>query len=878
MIRLKEKRMIERLRNRHLLAIFITGAVQSLTMLVVAIFSSNIEWAHFTRAVVPGFGLAVLVLVVHYAGPGMFLKELRGFLTAVERGAEESAAGPLARRAQGELQLLPGRLARWTAVWWVVCTAVLCASMAFLPGVIVYWWEIILLIVLAGLGGVFGYLFIFHASQQAVREIAGEVLALDTGFHVERQSEPIRGVGRKLMSSFLSLNLAGSLILLALFFFQAGAGERAQQLEVMRKVASGWKGGADFQPLRDAAALLGREFLVFSNRGELLFNSGDRALADAEAKMIAAKLNGDAVPPGQTISVRVDRAREYLLLPMAAGDGPPLLLGQVHSWSGSGGWKVEAFIVCLVIGILTGVLVTVVVRLSARDLLTPVAELLAGTRRVARGDISDPFTIVSDDEIGSLAAGMKGMVGNLRRTTEMVRSSSQKIEEVVGDLRQSSSQVAASSMAQRREIETTNRSMVQLGEANLNVSNQAGALGDAIGVGTSRISELTSLANETGAAMDDLHRAVDTSSSSILQMGASLKQVAENADNLMDRSEQTSAMVVELEASIREVETSSRDSKDISDGVIRHASEGVEAVQHTIAGIGQVRDSVGKAQETIEELVVSARQIGKILKVINDVTNRINLLALNAAIIAAQAGEHGRGFSVVADEIKSLADRTAASTAEIDLIIGSVQKGAAAAVTAMNEGHQSVEEGVNRSFVAGQALEKIQRSVEQSFAMVDRIPLATGQQAISARRAMEQIEAITELIRQIATATREQARAGDLIMSSTEHINAISSAVQNKAERQNVAAGAVSRVMGGLDQLVAAFNRSHETEKEVGAKVQTAMTRIRETAQSNEDSVKLLDQDIALLKSQADTLAAVISQFKTEREDDKINSHGNDQS
>jgi methyl-accepting chemotaxis protein len=865
------KNIFEELRKRHLLAIFIAGAVQSLTILVFILFSSNVEGGYITKALPPGFALTFVVLFVHYMGPAWFLGDLRAYLAAAARKVPGPELMKLARRAQDNLLDLPARLARWTAGWWVFAGLVLMASAAFLPGVISYWWELLLIVVLAGLGGVFGYLFIYYATKESVRVVAGEVMALDTGFHVERQSEPIRGVGRKLLSSFLSLNLAGSLILLTLLYLQAGAGERLEKVEVLKRIAARWEekagqgqGGDEFGVVKEAAQLLGRDLLVVSDQGDLKFSGLGTAFSAADAKILKEKLAAGKFAPGQEFSVRVDSSREYILIPVSQGQGPAVFIGQLYSWSGLRGGKMGAFIVCLAFVVLTGLLVTQVVRLSTRDLLTPVTSLLEGARQVAGGDISQKFTIVSDDEIGSLAAGMKIMVENLRDIAERIRASYQKVDSVVGELRQSSGQVAASSAEQREKIQTTVQSISRLHEVDREVSDQAAELGDAIGRGGKRIEELMVLASETAGAMEELKSAVETTSSSILEMSASLKQIAHNTNELMERSEDTSSMMIEMEASIKEVEGSSRETKAIAEEVIAHAGAGVEAVQSTIAGIGLIQDSVGEAQTTIQLLVERTTRIGKILKVITDVTNQTNLLALNAAIISAQAGEYGKGFSVVADEIKSLADRTAESTAEIDTIIAEVRSGAAAAARAMNQGYQQVEDGVNRSFVAGEALEKIQKSVQRSFAMVDRITQATGEQVQSARRAMEQTEAIAGLIQQITSATREQAKGGDLVMAAADHISKIAGAVKQRTDQQTLAADQARDVMAGLKKLIGVFNKSHEMEKEVSAKVTEAMTRIRETARSNDESVTRLDHNIASLEQQAEILASVIDQFKIE--------------
>lgn len=862
--------IFEQLRQRHLLAILIAGIFQVSAMLVVSIFSSNIEWSHFTKAILPGLFLSVVVLAVHYFGPAMFLKNLVELCQRKRGDPNDQEYIDLARKAQGELLDLPGRLAGWTALWWVFCGVVLAASMAFLPGVITFRWEILLASVLAALGGVFGYLFIFYSTKNSVREVAGELLDLDTGFHVERQSEPTRGVGRKLFSSFVSVNLAGSFILLTLFFFQAGAGERSEKIDVLKKISESWQrqgsdslGPVDFSLVKGASEILDRDYLVVSGDGEVRFIRDRSSLSSPDHDLIKEKLRGMDGAPDREVSVRVDPSREYIFVPVRLKGGDRLLVGQEYSWSGFSGWKTEAFIVCLAFVVFTGLLVIQVVRLTSRDLLEPVAQLLTGTRLAADGDISQSFNIMSDDEIGSLAVGMKIMVNNLRDIAERVRTSYLEVDKVVNDLRTGSGEVSGRSKEQRGEIESSGEVLSGLETANREVSAQADELGGAIAQGSERIKELMVLANETATAMEELKESVLSSSSSIMEMGTSLKQVAGFSNQLMEHSEQNSSMLAEMEASISEVDKSTGESKAVSEEIITLADEGVEAVQNTIAGNGMIQESVDKALKTITELSERASSIDKILKVITDVTNQTNLLALNAGIIAAQAGEHGRGFAVVADEIKSLADRTSSSTAEISALIKDVQAGAREAVTAMTAGHQRVEEGVDRSFLAGKALEKIRESVQLSFKMVERVTQATSEQVISARTTMKNTEAINNLIAQIASSTREQAKAGDLVMESAENISEIAGSVKKKTDLQTRAAEDVREVIKGLEDLIEIFNRSHQMEQEVGERVTAAMDRIRETAQANEESVTRLNANTVMLEQQAENLASVIGLFKT---------------
>jgi methyl-accepting chemotaxis protein len=175
-------------------------------------------------------------------------------------------------------------------------------------------------------------------------------------------------------------------------------------------------------------------------------------------------------------------------------------------------------------------------------------------------------------------------------------------------------------------------------------------------------------------------------STSIEEMVRSVKQVSENTEALANAAEETSASMEQMASSLREVDTSAAEAVRLSESVVERAEIGRVKVHETIVGMEAIREATETAEEVIRNLHGRAVEIGAIVDVIDDVADETNLLALNAAIIAAQSGDHGRAFSVVADEIKDLAERVLASTKEIGGLIRSVQDEARKATEAIERG------------------------------------------------------------------------------------------------------------------------------------------------------------------------------------------------
>ena len=182
-------------------------------------------------------------------------------------------------------------------------------------------------------------------------------------------------------------------------------------------------------------------------------------------------------------------------------------------------------------------------------------------------------------------------------------------------------------------------------------------------------------------------------------------------------------------------------------------------------------------------------------------------MALNAAIIAAQAGEHGRGFAVVADEIKALAERTGASTKEIADLIKTIQSESRNAISVMSRGVEDVEDGVRLGHNAEDALRNIVDSAKRSTLMIQNIAQATVEQARGSKQVTNAISRIAETVQQIALATQEQAKGAEHIMQSAERIKSITQHVERSAEEQKRGGHSVTQAIETIRELV---ERVHE--------------------------------------------------------------------
>jgi methyl-accepting chemotaxis protein len=503
-----------------------------------------------------------------------------------------------------------------------------------------------------------------------------------------------------------------------------------------------------------------------------------------------------------------------------------------------------------------------VARLISRDVSDATLGLTAEAERMASGDLRPGRVIESEDEIGGLSSAFENMGRFLRVTVGRVAEAADRVEDTAGELSSVSQNVASVTADQVTGSQQAAASMEAINAQVRGIADSSQALSASVEESSSTILELGAAGDELNDTASILSSKVEEVSSSIEQMVHSVKQVAENTESLTEAAVDTESRMSEMAGSMREADTAAEDAVQLSRQVVSISERGQSRVSETIQGMQAISRVTETTSEVIASLGTRIGEIGAIVNVIDDVADETNLLALNAAIIAAQAGEHGRGFAVVADEIKDLADRVLASTKEIGTLIAAVQDESDRAIRAMEEGTRSVASGVGLSAQAGESLEEITRASRESGSRIGGIVAAVREQADAASRVAELMEQVREGVDAIRTASEEQNRGNDVVYRGSVTMREVARQVRGTTEEQARGSG---RIRESIEEVRRALDEINAALEEQSAACRSAVEFVEEVAartQSNQESARRLGEATQGLQGQAEALREDLGRFR----------------
>ena len=263
--------------------------------------------------------------------------------------------------------------------------------------------------------------------------------------------------------------------------------------------------------------------------------------------------------------------------------------------------------------------------------------------------------------------------------------------------------------------------------------------------------------DELRGLVSGINRATEKVTNTTLQAQAISEELLAAAQRQSQEIEETSAAILGISQSINEVSVSANQSAQVATQSLEAAEKGTQAVENSIAGMNSIRENIQETSKRIKRLGESSQEIGEIVELISDITEQTNVLALNAAIQAAAAGEAGRGFSVVAEEVQRLAERSGQATKQIAAIVKTIQSDTQDAVSAMETSTQGVVEGAKLSDAAGRALNEIGQVSRSLANLIENISSATDSQALATGKVAQAMQYIQQITEQTTAGTQQTA-------------------------------------------------------------------------------------------------------------------------
>src|SRR5579863_2346263 len=395
--------------------------------------------------------------------------------------------------------------------------------------------------------------------------------------------------------------------------------------------------------------------------------------------------------------------------------------------------------------------------------ITPVQQLAEFSERIAAGDPRARADVQSNDDLGYIAENLNRAVAKVSKANSN-QEASESLQRSITELLAVINQVARGELALRGKV--TN-------DALGNVTDSINYMLDNF---TKVLERVRKAAMEVTACSNNILVAAD-------EMQAGATQQDQEITN-------TSSAVEELTVSMKQVSNNAEASAEAARRALDAAEQGNRAVRDTLEGMQRIRASVQATAKKIKSLGDRSLEISEIINVINDITEQTNLLALNAAIEAARAGEAGRGFAVVADEVRKLAEHSRSATKDIAALIKAIQAETNEAVVVMEEGTKEVEGGATLADQAGRALDAISSVVRQSAELVQEISLASKQQVRGTEGVANAMQIISGITRQTSQGARQTvSTVGDMVKLS-EQLNEALAQFRSKSKNGSNAGSA----------------------------------------------------------------------------------------